>query len=1206
MQIKEIFQKPIDREIPGVVTVGGKEKTNTKQELEEYVVTKELNRHFAELFDNYKTGINGETRKNGVWISGFFGSGKSHFLKMVSYLLENKEIEGKKAIDYFIEDNKIKDPAVLADIKLAAYTPTDVILFNIDSKAEQTSKQSKDALVNVFLKVFNDMQGFYGSMPYLADLEKQLQEEGKYELFKETFKEEFGKDWESSRQKFDFIQDTIVDVLVDIGFMSEEAARNFCEKAIGDYKISIEDFAKRVDEYIRSKGNNHHLVFLVDEVGQYIGDNSRLMLNLQTIQEELGKRTLGRSWIMVTSQQDIDSITKVIGNDFSKIQGRFDTRISLTSSNVDEVIRERILKKNDVASDMLKATYESYETALGTKLRFNDTPEMKLYRDSEDFAQNYPFIPYQFNLLGAVLNSIRMHGASGKHLSEGERSMLSLFKESAESIKNDDIGRLVPFYQFYNALERFLDASHSRVITQALANQRINPKNDENNFAVNVLKVLFLIKYVKELENATVENITSLMVSHIDEDRIELQRKVEKALKVLEKETLIQRNGKRYIFLTEEEQEIGREIDNQQVQQGEVIDKIYNVIFNDIYSESRYKHPNNINYTFDVNKSVDDRISGNRGDIGIKVITPFNGTLPDDLYTLKAISGQGHELFIVLPDNDTSYYDELEYIQKIDRFSSKNSANGLDRYQEIIRKKQNERDDRYQSARLSLVDNLKNATFLVKAHEVTDNKKDIAARINKGLAEIVEDVYNKLNYISHNYNENDLLQLLKDENQESFTLENGNHINQQAIDEVFERIVRLARRSSKVSLTDIKNIFKKAPYGFLEEDINWIIGKLLKEGEITLELNGDKISLLDKTSKEIVNIIFNRRYADRLIISPREHIDERLLKPARSLLHELSGLSTHQYKEDELKHELDERIRDKINELNRIKNKAEDSESPGYKVIYDGLNIFNNILNTRDNKEYFETLKYYKDSLNKFFEKYEDIKNFYSEGSTQYELFKESGRLLNIYNQSKDFQTNSKLEEIVQRIKKIRRQSNPFDNIPDLSGLNQEFRNEYHQLIEAIKDETLEKIEAQQEEVLETLELKPYKDKYFESFNRRFDQLRKRVKEINGISQLYASRINSERLVKELLNILKDEDERLLEQEKIQEVEVNLEEELVQEEKTPIKTKTNKTIRLSNLVNKNNIVIEDETDINQFVNFLKQELEKLLKESPNSIIHFKF
>ena len=136
MKIGQMFAKPIDRDMKGVIKVGQDDNLNIQQELEEYVVTRELQKHFRDFFDSYKRGIHGNTDKMGVWISGFFGSGKSHFLKILSYLLENKVVNGKTALQYFEEDNKIKDRMVLADMRLAASVPTDVVLFNIDSKGE--------------------------------------------------------------------------------------------------------------------------------------------------------------------------------------------------------------------------------------------------------------------------------------------------------------------------------------------------------------------------------------------------------------------------------------------------------------------------------------------------------------------------------------------------------------------------------------------------------------------------------------------------------------------------------------------------------------------------------------------------------------------------------------------------------------------------------------------------------------------------------------------------------------------------------------------------------------------------------------------------------------------------------------------------------------------------------------------------------------
>ncbi|HPD00440.1 MAG TPA: BREX system P-loop protein BrxC, partial [Acetivibrio sp.] len=586
MLLKDMFAKPIDRDIKGVIKVGQSDNENIRQELEEYVVTRELQKHFSQFFSSYKKGINGYTDKMGVWISGFFGSGKSHFLKILSYLLKNTEVNGKKAIDYCIDDKKIVDPMVLADMRLAASiaADTDVVLFNIDSKSEITGKQSKDAIVSVFLKVFNEMQGFCGSIPFLADLERALVEVGRYEEFKKAFEENYGKSWESSRHKFDFIQDNIVEVLVGIGFMSESAARNWCEKATETYNISIENFAKLVKEYIDRKGPNHHVVFLVDEIGQYIGEDSKLMLNLQTVTEDLGTACRGKAWVVVTSQQDIDAIAKDMGlrsNDFSKIQGRFDTRLSLSSANVDEVIKKRILEKKPTAEQTLRLMYEQKATIIKNLIVFNDSAEKKLYSGDADFASVYPFVPYQFNLLASVLTSIRTHGASGKHLSEGERSMIALFKESAMKLMDRENGAIIPFNVFYDALHQFLDHSHKGVIIRAHDNNIINPDKEAECFNVNVLKTLFMIKYVKEI-TSNVENITSLMIDDINTDRIELKKKVEEALKVLVNQTLVQKNGDIYTFLTDEEQEINREIDRQNVEMAEIINKVSEMVFIDI------------------------------------------------------------------------------------------------------------------------------------------------------------------------------------------------------------------------------------------------------------------------------------------------------------------------------------------------------------------------------------------------------------------------------------------------------------------------------------------------------------------------------------------------------------------------------------------------------------------------------------------------
>src|SRR5690625_1364765 len=101
MLLKEMFAKDIDRDIRGVIKADQTNEEDVYQELNEYVVTKELHKHFSKFYENYLKGVDGKTDKVGVWISGFFGSGKSHFLKILSYLLKNDPVKGEEPIDFF-------------------------------------------------------------------------------------------------------------------------------------------------------------------------------------------------------------------------------------------------------------------------------------------------------------------------------------------------------------------------------------------------------------------------------------------------------------------------------------------------------------------------------------------------------------------------------------------------------------------------------------------------------------------------------------------------------------------------------------------------------------------------------------------------------------------------------------------------------------------------------------------------------------------------------------------------------------------------------------------------------------------------------------------------------------------------------------------------------------------------------------------------
>lgn len=1087
MNIKEMFDKPIDRDIQGVIKVGQDSQENVTQELEEYVVTDELFKHFKTFFASYKNGINNHTDKMGVWITGFFGSGKSHLLKILSYILQNKEVNGKKALDYFTDGKKISDNFVVGDMKLAGQIPTDVILFNIDSKSEADSKERPDAIVSVFLKVFNEMQGYCGTLPHIADLERFLDSKGKYQLFKDTFERINGSSWVESREDDMFISDDVVQALVETQIMSEETARKWMDKAESEFHISIEGFAKLVKEYCDRKGNNHHVIFFVDEVGQYIADNTKLMLNLQTVTEDLGTACGGRAWIVVTSQQDIDSVVHVEGQDFSKIQGRFETRLNLSSSNVGEVIRKRILAKTPNATELLKGVYSAKEPVLKNLITFSDAVYKELYANAEDFAEVYPFIPYQFNLLGQVLTSIRKHSASGKHLAEGERSMIALFKESAMSLVDKTEGVLVPFNKFYDALAKFIDHTNSTVINHAEKNPLLN-----NPFDTEVLKVLFMIKYVKEIK-CTVENLTTLMVSHIDEDRVELRKKVEEALSNLVKQTLVQKNGDEYVFLTDEEQEINRAINDEIVDIGDVVATAKNMVFSSILRTSKYSY--SPRYVFPFNQKVDDYNREQSEAIGIHIITPYYNGAKDDGAMRMMSSATGDAIFRL--SDDSTFLEEIREQMKLENYLRKNATELSQTHEVIHQMKSKELAEKGKRIIVLLEKAISDADVYINGDKYDCRSADADQKIYEALKKEVENIYFKLSYMTTQPSYNSIVQLFTTE--ATLGLDMTDNSNKLALADVYKYVYDNSLSNNRITFKSVLQHFIDNPYGFTELDIGYLVAKLFKENKLALSITNKAISVLENSADEIAGYVTKREYQDKLIVENKKHISEAQMKRLKDIMNEVFNKSVNT--DDDEKTAAD--FRDAAGkELKAIEGFLYEynfaSYLPGKEILENGKDLMSKIcahtmyaqLYDYIDKNYDDLLDYAEDSRN--------VLVFHN--GEQKNIFKKAWDLQNLYNNSKNYINDDVLSNNISIISNILQQKNPWTSIPNLKLSNDAFEAEYSKLLCKAKDEQKKLITADFNSVNDYLSQNNLTDIF--GVKTKFDDIQNRLEASNDIAKV--------------------------------------------------------------------------------------------------------
>ena len=777
--------------------------------------------------------------------------------------------------------------------------------------------------------------------------------------------------------------------------------------------------------------------------------------------------------------------------------------------------------------------------------------------------------------------------------------MLAMFKESAMEYKECEVGTIIPFHAFYDALENFLDHSHRGVIIRAYENDMINPEHKEKLFAVDVLKVLFMIKYVDKVVVANIDNITSLMASNIDDDRIALKEKVEDALKVLMRQNLVQKNGDIYVFLTDEEQEINREIESQSVEMAEIINKASEMIFEDIFTDKKYKYPAfNGRYSFNFNQIVDDRPykSTQNFDIGVRILTPASDYGTDET-TLRMVSGQGREVLVVLPD-DRAFMDEIQRYLKIEKFLRLNTSSALSKYESIKEAKRLEMRERNANAKLFLIESLKDAVIYVNGDRAQISAKDVSARINEALGRLVKTVYHKLDYIDAAMGEDDIRKLLKTSNQITLNLEGGTEPNIHALDDVLQYIAGNSRMHVKTSMKSIKDRFMKAPYGFVEDDVQWLVAKLFKRGDLSFSVNGASVTMMNKDVEEIINYITKKAFVEKLMMEERVRVADKDKKVVRDVLKELFHTSSPSDDEDAVMNFFISFVNKLITELRVMKKDYEKAKYPGLKVIEEGIKIMSDIVQIQSPVEFFQTVSKKQDDLLDFAEDYEPIKAFFA--GEQKGIFDKALLYLDKYDDSKTYIVDAELENVVDAIRTIVKKDKPFADIPKLPELLKQFTDAYSKVLDEQLAPVLASVSESRKRVFEVLNTKSYKDEKLNGYIDLFLEIENGAQSCTNVSVLRGYADRAEALKIRLLNEMDKLDQNIA-LKKAEEIRKALEaqaaktgnidkEKIEVEVKKEVKVKKTKNVPIKNMTQTASWRIESREDVDRYIDELRLKL----------------
>lgn len=616
MKLKDLYDKPIERPVNPAVSATKFDPETERIEIDEYVFTDEIINGLFRILDAIKN--NKPYDHVGIWIDGYYGSGKSHFLKYLDYCITpatreravSRLLAAVKAIDPLDEKHNLSfDYEELLSIANWLKRATiDTCIFNLETSYDNSTDKKK-AFLHVFWNEFNGKRGFNKFNITLAqNLEKPLAEKGVFEAFKERIAEE-GGDWNDPGMAADLIDnelDWVLDIAKELApTLSVDSIRERIIKR--DTNMSIDRFGMELASYLKDKGDDYRLILLADEVSQFINKERDRYLNLQEIITKLSEACDNKVWVACTAQQDLSEIMDDCHiaeekDKEGKIKGRFEVKVSLKGTQPEVITQKRILDKKEEVKPELVALYNKYKA--GFDLQFKLPTSYSSYETQDDFVDYYPFVPYQFKLIMQVFNSFLNLGYVAKEVKGNERSIIKVIHSTAKTNADAELGKFISFDELYNNMfEEGLQARGQKAVDNALRMARTyqTDRPERTRLAVRVANVLFMICNISQTDQlvfpATLDNVTSLLINDMETPRLNIKNEVEKVIEFLCDNNIIRReqgkNGapETYAFYSEEEMKVAQLIQSQVVDnntQAEQLKEIFNRYITALRNKEQY------------------------------------------------------------------------------------------------------------------------------------------------------------------------------------------------------------------------------------------------------------------------------------------------------------------------------------------------------------------------------------------------------------------------------------------------------------------------------------------------------------------------------------------------------------------------------------------------------------------------------------------
>ncbi|MCG3145056.1 MAG: hypothetical protein HONDAALG_02597 [Gammaproteobacteria bacterium] len=538
--IRELLARDLTQKIEEIIKVDQADAQSVYSEITEYVATDRIKEQYRDLLRAIAEAPSDPHEGVGVWISGFFGSGKSSFAKILGYVLANREVLGHRASDLF--NNQVDDRQISELVEfINARIPTEVVMFDVsvDRAVKKATERIAEIMYTVLLRELGYAQDYD-----IAELEIELEAEGKLERFVELCREMKYGEWTMVRKGAQKISraSAILHTLDPSTYATPDSWSHSLRDKSAD--ITVGRFVERTFELTARRRPGRALVFIIDEVGQYVARSADKIEDLRAVVEQLGKESKNRLkakkavapvWVVVTSQEKIDEVVAAIDSkrvELAKLQDRFKHRIDLAPADIREVATRRVLAKTPDAEKSLRTLFNNSQGQLNAACRLERTTR-KSEVTEEDFIQFYPYLPHYIEMSIDIMSGIRLQPGAPRHLGGSNRTIIKQAYEMLVShrtaLADRAVGTLVTLDKIFELVEGNLSSEKQKDVSDV--SHRFESDGQAGVMAARVAKAICLLEFVSGIPR-TEANIAACLVERVGQPAPLTQ--VQEALKLLE------------------------------------------------------------------------------------------------------------------------------------------------------------------------------------------------------------------------------------------------------------------------------------------------------------------------------------------------------------------------------------------------------------------------------------------------------------------------------------------------------------------------------------------------------------------------------------------------------------------------------------------------------------------------------------------------